>query len=259
MWQAKLIDVVFLGGPQEKMQFFKLPLDQFWVAKPTQIALKMIPVKFGWKNDNFFAYYHNPPKEVFVYTSDWTSDWLGFTSDWPRTSAYTDNWVIVCIWKGDWSCTIYLHKHKILECHNMLWVGMWVHHFTGIPVQMGAKFWKIGVRWSPNVLWCHGWGCRPPLTASCIHIRSIQSVKAPSYAVDGHMGVPLHCYTCAGDGKILGNWGKVKPIWHCASEVEPKTLFMGNEILSFHAPVVSSFLYCSRLGYHLEVFVMFTL
>jgi hypothetical protein len=32
------------------------------------------------------------------------------------------------------------------------------------------------------------------------------------------------------------------------SEGEPKTLIMGHEILSFHAPVVSSFLYCSRLG-----------
>jgi hypothetical protein len=42
------------------------------------------------------------------------------------------------------------------------------------------------------------------------------------------------------------------------SEVEPKTLFLGHEKLSFHAPVVSSFLYCSRLGYHLEVFVFFT-
>jgi hypothetical protein len=43
------------------------------------------------------------------------------------------------------------------------------------------------------------------------------------------------------------------------SEVEPKTLIMGHEILSFHAPVVSTFLYCSRRGYHLEVIVMFTL
>jgi hypothetical protein len=31
-----------------------------------------------------------------------------------------------------------------------------VHPYTVIPVQMGAKFWKIGVRWSPNVLWWHG-------------------------------------------------------------------------------------------------------
>jgi hypothetical protein len=43
------------------------------------------------------------------------------------------------------------------------------------------------------------------------------------------------------------------------SEVEPKMLIMGHEISSFNAPVVSSFLYCSRLGYLLEVFLMFTL
>ncbi len=33
----------------------------------------------------------------------------------------------------------------------MLWMGIWVHHYTVIPVQgVGAKFWKIGVRRSPN-------------------------------------------------------------------------------------------------------------
>ncbi len=33
----------------------------------------------------------------------------------------------------------------------MLWMGIWVHPYTVIPVQgVGAKFWKIGVRRSPN-------------------------------------------------------------------------------------------------------------
>jgi hypothetical protein len=49
------------------------------------------------------------------------------------------------------------------------------------------------------------------LTASHIHIECVYSVQAPSYAVDGHMGEPLHSYTCAGGGQILGKWGKVKP------------------------------------------------
>ena len=48
-------------------------------------------------------------------------------------------------------------------------------------------------------------------------------------------------------------WRMTSPV---TSEVEPKTIFMGHEISSFHAPVVSSFLYCSRLGYHLKVFVI---
>jgi hypothetical protein len=32
----------------------------------------------------------------------------------------------------------------------MLWMAIWVHPYTVIPVQVGAKFWKIGVRQSPN-------------------------------------------------------------------------------------------------------------
>jgi hypothetical protein len=32
----------------------------------------------------------------------------------------------------------------------MLWMGLWVHPYTVIPVQMGAKFWKIGVRRGPT-------------------------------------------------------------------------------------------------------------
>ena len=28
----------------------------------------------------------------------------------------------------------------------MLWIGIWVHPYTGIPVKVGGKFWKIGVQ-----------------------------------------------------------------------------------------------------------------
>ncbi len=58
---------------------------------------------------------------------------------------------------------------------------------------------------------CHGLGCKPPLTASHIHIGSIKNVQSPSYAVDGDMGAPLHSYTFAGGVQILENCGKVKP------------------------------------------------
>ncbi len=64
-------------------------------------------------------------------------------------------------------------------------------------------------------LWCHGWGCKPSLTASHIHIGCIESVWAPLYAVDWHVDAPLHCYTCAGGGQILENWGKAEPKWRC--------------------------------------------
>ncbi len=69
-------------------------------------------------------------------------------------------------------------------------------------------------------LWCHGSGYKPPLTASHTHIGCTETVWAPSYAVDGHMGAPLHCYTCAGGGQMLENWGKVKPKWWCGVMVE---------------------------------------
>ncbi len=42
---------------------------------------------------------------------------------------------------------------------------------------------------------CHGWGCQPPQTASCIHIRHVQSVWAHWYAIHRHMVAALHMYT----------------------------------------------------------------
>jgi hypothetical protein len=35
------------GGPQEKMPFFQIASGQILIAQSTQIALNMIPVKFG--------------------------------------------------------------------------------------------------------------------------------------------------------------------------------------------------------------------
>jgi hypothetical protein len=32
----------------------------------------------------------------------------------------------------------------------MLWMGIWVHPYTAIPVEVGAKFLKIGVWVNPN-------------------------------------------------------------------------------------------------------------
>ncbi len=57
-------------------------------------------------------------------------------------------------------------------------------------------------------LWIHGWCCKRSQVASHTHIICIQSVLAPWYAVDGHMGAPLHCNTCASGGEFLevGVW-----------------------------------------------------
>ncbi len=72
-----------------------------------------------------------------------------------------ENWGKV---KSKWRCDVmveavnnyWLHSTSILDVYtvfehlHMLWMGKWVHPYTVIPVQVGAKFWKIGVRWSPQ-------------------------------------------------------------------------------------------------------------
>ncbi len=72
----------------------------------------------------------------------------------------------------------------------MLWMGIWGHPYAVIQVQVGVNFRKTGYGRACMMLWCHGWGCQTPLTASHIHVGCIQSVLAPCDAVDGHMGTP---------------------------------------------------------------------
>ena len=43
-----------------------------------------------------------------------------------------------------------IHVYEVFEHLHMLWKGIWVHPYTGMMVQGGAKFWKIGVRRSKN-------------------------------------------------------------------------------------------------------------
>jgi hypothetical protein len=37
-----------------------------------------------------------------------------------------------------------------VEHLHMLWMSIWVHPYTVTYVPVGAKFWKFGVRVSPN-------------------------------------------------------------------------------------------------------------
>ena len=46
--------------------------------------------------------------------------------------------------------TSILYAYEVFEHLHMLWKGIWVHPYTVIMVQGGAKFWKIGVRGSQN-------------------------------------------------------------------------------------------------------------
>ncbi len=83
------------------------------------------------------------------------------------------------------------------------YMGAPLHGYTGI---VGPDFGNLGQRgYYEMMAWLHCCGCRPPLFASHIHIRYVQSVWAPSYAVDRHMGAPLHCYI----GKVSPDFGNL--------------------------------------------------
>jgi hypothetical protein len=59
---------------------------------------------------------------------------------------------------------------------------------------------KIKLSPSPSDVVMSWLRLQPAQIVSHIHVICIQSVSAPWYVVDGHMGVPLHCYACAGAG-----------------------------------------------------------
>jgi len=88
---------------------------------------------------------------------------------------------------------------SVLVPLEMLWMGIWVHPYAVIRVLVGVRviLGKMGHGRACMMLRCHGWGWKPPLTASHIHIGCIQSVLAGWDAVNGHMGASLCCNMCA--------------------------------------------------------------
>jgi hypothetical protein len=118
--------------------------------------------------------------------------------------------------------TSILNIWNVSEHLHMLWICIWVHPYTVIPVEVA----QIMASWSQHgyyemMAWWH--------SASHIHIWFMKSVWAPSYAVDRHMGAPLHCYT----GKVgpdFGNLGQcgyyeMMAWWHCWGYRLPLTAF----------------------------------
>ena len=65
-----------------------------------------------------------------------------------------------------------------------------------------SKFREIGLWGARMTLWCHGWGCKTPMTGSYINIGGTYGVWASSQAMDGHMCAPLNCYTFDGGSQI---------------------------------------------------------
>jgi hypothetical protein len=60
---------------------------------------------------------------------------------------------------------------------------------------------------------CHGWGWQPPLTASIIHIRHMQSVWAHIYTVLGHTAAALNSYTHTTWVRFWGSGSLVESKW----------------------------------------------
>jgi hypothetical protein len=84
---------------------------------------------------------------------------------------------------------------------------MFTYHLVPNSSQIGPNFGKLGSGGAKMTLWCHCWGCKQPHSASHIHNISIWSVWAPSYAVERHLGAPLHSYNGAGVGPNFGKLG----------------------------------------------------
>ncbi len=78
-----------------------------------------------------------------------------------------------------------------------------LHNYT---TEAGSDFWHLGDWWVGMMPWCYGWGCRPTLIASHIHIGHMYSVLAPFNEVYRHISGPLHCYTDKA-GSDFGNSG----------------------------------------------------
>ncbi len=102
----------------------------------------------------------------------------------------------------------------------MLWMDIWAHPYTTIPVQVGVNVWKGGVWVRANgvvVSWL-----RLQTASDCIQHPYHMYTKclAPWDAVDGHMGAPLHCNTCVSGGKFLESWGMGERGWYCGVMVE---------------------------------------
>ncbi len=169
-------------------------------------------------------------------SADCISLWVGM---WVHSYTYIaiPSWCAVCrrgaIFRGNWDMgetewrcavmvqaahslrlqpTFILDIYKVFWKHlDVQWMGRWVYSYT-LPLQhlcrwYGSNSGNMGHGRARMMQWYHGWDCTPLLTASHIYIGCKQSVLAPWYAVDEHMGVPLDCKNCVGGGQFQGKCG----------------------------------------------------
>ncbi len=91
-----------------------------------------------------------------------------------------------------WTHRYAVHRHKVAALHSYL---PYLAHILGFWITYGVEMMSL----------CHGWGWQPPQTASCIHIRHMQSVWAHWHAVHRHKVAALHSYPPY-LAQILGFW-----------------------------------------------------
>ncbi len=118
--------------------------------------------------------------------------------------------------------------HMYTKCFSTLICCGWTYGYTLTLLYLCrwvCIFWKVGCGSKQMVLWCPCWGYKQLQKASHIHIICIQSVLAPWYDVDGHMGAPLHCYTCVGGGEFLESLGVGESEGYCGVMVEATNSF----------------------------------
>ncbi len=106
-----------------------------------------------------------------------------------------------------------LDINKVFKSIDILSMGIWQFLKQVYPQYLAHNlvFWvTCGVK----MMWlCHGWGCQPIQTASCIHIRHIQSVWAHWCAVHGHIAVASNSYTHTGNLGHLCSHNDVITSW----------------------------------------------
>ncbi len=123
--------------------------------------------------------------------------------------------------------TSILDIYKMFEHIDMLSIVIEYQPYTVTPTVIGSAqilgFWvTCGVK---MMSLCHGWGWRPPQTASRIHTRHIQNDWAHWYAVPGHTVSALYSYTHPTWPRFWGSGSLVESKWCDYNMVEADSHF----------------------------------
>ena len=170
------------------------------------------------------------------------------------------------LWCHCWGCK---QPHSASHIHNTCIWSVWapsyaVERHLGAPLHSydgaggGPNFGKLGSGGAKMTLWCHCWGCKQPHSASHIHNTCIWSVLAPSYAVERHLGAPLHSYNGAGGGQNFENWGQAEQKRRCGIIVEAVNNPTLHHTSTIHAYEVFEHLYMLWKGIWVHPYTVIT-